>query len=156
VPDALKILVVEDAESDFRLIERHLRRHGLEADCQRVATLDALSGALARSRVDLALVDYHIPGLEIQDSLGRIQTDAPGLPVILMSGSIGEEAAVDLLKQGVWDFVLKDRLARLVPAIESDLREALERMQLRLFYQPLVDKHTARISGYESVGTVHG
>jgi diguanylate cyclase (GGDEF)-like protein/PAS domain S-box-containing protein len=131
VPDALKILVVEDAESDFRLIERHLRRHGLEADCQRVATLDALSGALARSRVDLALVDYHIPGLEIQDSLGRIQTDAPGLPVILMSGSIGEEAAVELLKQGVWDFVLKDRLARLVPAIQRSLREVAEQSARR-------------------------
>jgi len=75
--------------------------------------------------------------------------------VILLSGSIGEEAAVDLLEQGAWDSVLKDRLARLVPAIESDLREALERMQLRLLYQPLVDQHTARISGYQSVGTVH-
>ena len=95
-------------------------------------------------------------GLEIQDSLTRIRADALGLSVILLSGSIGEEAAVDLLEQGALDSVLKDRLARLVPAIESDLREALERMQLRLLYQPLVDQHTARISGYQSVGTVHG
>ena len=131
MPDALKILVVEDAEADFRLVERHLRRQGLDAECVRVESLDALSGALQRNRIDLALVDYHIPGLEIQDSLGRIQADAPGLPVILMSGSIGEEAAVELLKQGVWDFVLKDRLARLVPAIQRSLREVAEQAARR-------------------------
>jgi diguanylate cyclase (GGDEF)-like protein/PAS domain S-box-containing protein len=126
VSSSLKILVVEDTEADFRLIERHLRQHGLDADCQRVASLEALSRALAAERIDLALVDYHIPGLEISDSLAKIRTDAPGLPVILMSGSIGEEAAVELLKQGVWDFVLKDRLARLVPAIQRSLREVAE------------------------------
>jgi len=131
VPESLKVLVVEDAEADFRLVERHLRRQGLDAECVRVASLDALSGALQRNRIDLALVDYHIPGLEIQDSLGRIQADAPGLPVILMSGSIGEEAAVELLKQGVWDFVLKDRLARLVPAIQRSLREVAEQAARR-------------------------
>ena len=131
MPESLKILVVEDAEADFRLVERHLRRQGLDAECVRVESLDALSGALQRNRIDLALVDYHIPGLEIQDSLGRIQADAPGLPVILMSGSIGEEAAVELLKQGVWDFVLKDRLARLVPAIQRSLREVAEQAARR-------------------------
>jgi diguanylate cyclase (GGDEF)-like protein/PAS domain S-box-containing protein len=124
---ALKVLVVEDTEADFRLIARHLRRNGLDADCVRVSNPEELSGALARDRIDLALVDYHVPGLEIQDSLARIQADAPGLPVILMSGSIGEEAAVELLKQGVWDFVLKDRLARLVPAIQRSLREVAQK-----------------------------
>ncbi len=122
----LKILVVEDAEADFRLITRQLHKSGLKAECVRVASPQALAEALARDRLDLALVDYHVPGLEIQDSLGRIQADAPGLPVILMSGSIGEEAAVELLKQGVWDFVLKDRLARLAPAIERSLREVAQ------------------------------
>jgi diguanylate cyclase (GGDEF)-like protein/PAS domain S-box-containing protein len=119
----LKILVVEDADADFWLITRHLRQDGLKAECLRVRNSEELSGVLARDRVDLALVDYHVPGLAIRDSLARIHADAPGLPVILMSGSIGEEAAVELLKQGVWDFVLKDRLARLVPAIQRSLRE---------------------------------
>jgi len=122
----LKILVVEDAEADLRLIERHLRREGVKAQCRRVASAPDLAAALARDRIDLALVDYHVPGLQIEESLQRIRADAPGLPVILMSGSIGEEAAVELLKQGVWDFVLKDRLARLVPAIERSMREVAE------------------------------
>jgi diguanylate cyclase (GGDEF)-like protein/PAS domain S-box-containing protein len=124
--DSLKILVVEDTDSDFRLITRHLRQDGLKADCLRVSSSEELAGILARDRVDLALVDYHVPGLEIRDSLAKIQAGAPGLPVILMSGSIGEEAAVELLKQGVWDFVLKDRLARLVPAIQRSLREVAQ------------------------------
>ncbi|HEX4597814.1 MAG TPA: diguanylate cyclase, partial [Burkholderiaceae bacterium] len=129
--DRLKILVVEDTDADFRLITRHLRQDGLQADCVRVSSSDELAGALARDHVDLALVDYHVPGLEIQDSLARIHTGAPGLPVILMSGSIGEEAAVELLKQGVWDFVLKDRLARLVPAIQRSLREVAQQKAQR-------------------------
>jgi diguanylate cyclase (GGDEF)-like protein/PAS domain S-box-containing protein len=122
----LRILIVEDAEADFRLIERHLRRHGLAVQCRRVASAAELMAALAGEPIDLALVDYHVPGLQIEESLDRIRTEAPGLPVILMSGSIGEEAAVELLKRGVSDFVLKDRLARLVPAIERSLREVAQ------------------------------
>jgi diguanylate cyclase (GGDEF)-like protein/PAS domain S-box-containing protein len=126
VGDSLKILVIEDTDADFRLITRHLRQDGLQAECVRVSRPEELADALARDRIDLALVDYHVPGLAIGDSLARIRADAPGLPVILMSGSIGEEAAVELLKQGVWDFVLKDRLARLVPAIQRSLREVAQ------------------------------
>jgi DNA-binding NtrC family response regulator len=122
----LRLLVIEDSETDFWLIERHLRQHGLEADCQRVASLEELERALTFDEIDAVLADYHVPGLELQESLARIRAEAPGLPVILMSGSIGEEAAVELLKQGVWDFVLKDRLARLVPAIERCLQEVAQ------------------------------
>jgi diguanylate cyclase (GGDEF)-like protein/PAS domain S-box-containing protein len=123
---SLRILVIEDSEADFRLIARNLRQNGLVAELVRAAGQDELSSALSQEGIDLALVDYHVPGLEIRDSLAKIRDSAPGLPIILMSGSIGEEAAVELLKQGVWDFVLKDRLARLVPAIQRSLREVAE------------------------------
>ena len=123
---SLNLLVIEDSESDFLLVERHLEQHGLVADCLRVATLEQLGQALEQGGIDAVLLDYHVPGLEIQDSLARIRAGAPELPVILLSGSIGEEAAVELLKQGVWDFVLKDRLARLVPAIRRSLREVAQ------------------------------
>jgi len=123
VTTSLRLLVIEDSEADFLLIDRHLRQHGLVADCLRVASLAELDRALKRDAIDVVLADFHVPGLEIQDSLARIRAGAPGMPIILMSGSIGEEAAVELLKQGVWDFVLKDSLARLVPAIQRSLRE---------------------------------
>src|SRR5882757_3612412 len=122
----VRLLIIEDSEADFLFITRHLRQHGLAAECSRVASLEDLDRALARDGIDLVLADYHVPGLKLQDSLARIRASAPGLPIILLSGSIGEEAAVELLKQGVWDFVLKDRLARLVPAIRRSLREVAQ------------------------------
>ncbi len=122
----VRLLIIEDSQADFLLITRHLRQHGLAAECSRVASLEDLDRALARDGVDLVLADYHVPGLKLQDSLARIRASAPGLPIILLSGSIGEEAAVELLKQGVWDFVLKDSLARLVPSIERSLREVAQ------------------------------
>ncbi len=123
---SLRILVIEDSEADFRLIARNLRQNGLVAELVRATSPAELSGALTQDSIDLALVDFHVPGLDIRDSLAKIRDTAPGLPIILMSGSIGEEAAVELLKQGVWDFVLKDRLARLVPAIQRSMREVAE------------------------------
>jgi DNA-binding NtrC family response regulator len=116
---ALRVLVIEDREADFRLIDRHLRQQRLAAECVRVASLEELVDVLVRGGVDIVLSDYVVPGLQLKDSLAQIQALAPGLPIILVSGKIGEEAAVELLKQGVWDVVLKDRLARLVPAILS-------------------------------------
>jgi diguanylate cyclase (GGDEF)-like protein/PAS domain S-box-containing protein len=127
VSHPLKILFLADAESDFRLITHHLEQRGLRAECIRVASAEGLATVLSQERIDLALVDYRVPGPEVQDCLARIRTDTPELPVILMSGSIGEEATVELLKQGVSDFVLKDSFARLVPAIERSLRDAAQR-----------------------------
>jgi diguanylate cyclase (GGDEF)-like protein/PAS domain S-box-containing protein len=132
VTEALNVLIIEDVESDFLLIERHLRQQGLTAVCERVASPEELSWALARGDIDIVLSDYHVPGLDLQDSLAQIRTAAPGLPVILVSGNIGEEAAVELLKQGVSDVVLKDSLGRLVPAIQRGLREVAQQSARRL------------------------
>ncbi len=129
--ETTRILVVEDSEGDYLLIQRHLRKYGLPTVCQRVDTLDALQTALLHDHWDIVLSDYSIPGLSFRESLACIQQREPHPPIILVSGSIGEETAVELLKQGVWDFVLKDRLARLVPAIERSLREAADQAARR-------------------------
>jgi diguanylate cyclase (GGDEF)-like protein/PAS domain S-box-containing protein len=131
VAAALRILVIEDRESDFRMIERHLRKHKLAAECVRVCTMEELVAVLARGGVDVVLSDYLVPGLDLKDSLAQIRALAPDLPVILVSGNMGEEAAVELLKQGIGDVVLKDRLGRLVPAIERGLREVSQQMARR-------------------------
>jgi len=131
VAAVLRILVIEDREPDFRLIERHLRKQKLAAECVRVCSMEELVDMLARGGVDVVLSDYLVPGLDLKDSLAQIQTLAPGLPVILVSGNMGEEAAVELLKQGIWDVVLKDHLGRLVPAIERGLREVSQQMARR-------------------------
>ncbi len=123
----LKVIVIEDVVSDFLLVERHLREKGLDARCRRVESAAQLSAALDESGWDIVLADYHLPGMDFQQTLAQIQARAPDLPVILVSGTVGDDKAVELLKQGAWDFVLKDRLERLVPVFERSLREVAER-----------------------------
>lgn len=119
----LHILNIEDSQADFLLVERHLSQQGLRVDCVRVDSTRDLADALATEQWDLVLTDYSIPTMDFLETFNYLQSQAPDLPVILVSGSVGEEQAVELLKMGIWDFVLKDNLTRLVPAIERSLRE---------------------------------
>ncbi len=123
----LSILAIEDSSADFRLIERHLRVAGLNAQCTRIETIEELNQALDTGGWDIILSDYSVPQLNFENDLMLIHQRLPDTPVILVSGSIGEEKAVELLKLGVWDFLLKDNLTRLVPSIERCLREVSDR-----------------------------
>ena len=127
----IHLLIIEDNSADFRLIVRHLEKCGLAARCHGVASLEELEAAVAQGGWDAVLSDYSVPKLDFQHTLGLLQARHPDLPLILVSGSVGEERAVELLKLGVWDFVLKDSLTRLVPAIERGLRDATERHERR-------------------------
>ncbi len=124
--ELLNILVIEDSHADFLMIERHLKQQGLSARCDRVDSLAALNAAIDRENWDLVLSDYSIPQLNFLESLKLVRTRRPEVPLILVSGSIGEEKAVELLKMGVWDFVLKESLTRLVPTIERSLKDMEE------------------------------
>ncbi|MCX7098451.1 MAG: PAS domain S-box protein [Methylococcales bacterium] len=126
----LKILVIEDEPADFLLLKRHLQQSGLDAECLRVDTDLALYTAL-QSDWDVVLSDYNVPGMDFRTTLKNIQTRYPDLPIILVSGSVGEETAVELLRLGMGDFVLKDNLIRLLPAIRRSVNEAQERSALR-------------------------
>lgn len=125
--ETLNILIIEDSQSDFLLVERHLKQKELSARCSRVDTFDGLKEAIARESWDLVLADYSVPQLSFQENLNLLKDVLPDLPVIIVTGTVGEEKAVELLKLGVCDFVLKGNLARLVPVIERSLREAAER-----------------------------
>lgn len=125
--EPLNILVIEDSNADFLMVERHLKQNGLSARCSRVDTLDALNEAISREVWDLALADYNVPQLNFEENMNLLQTALPDLPVIMVTGSLGEEHAVELLKLGVCDFVLKGNLARLVPVILRSFRDVLER-----------------------------
>ena len=137
--DTVNVLVIEDDQADFLLVERHLRRNGLDVACHRVADLDNLRRAITEREWQLVLADYNVPRLNFVDGLALIRAHGPDLPIILISGSVGEERAVELLKLGVWDFVLKGNLARLVPAITRNLREAAEQRARRQTEQALKD-----------------
>jgi diguanylate cyclase (GGDEF)-like protein/PAS domain S-box-containing protein len=127
----INLLYIEDDPADFQLLVRHLQRQGLPANVVRVDDLGGLSEALGATRWDAVLADYNVPKLQFHETLALLCTRLPDCPIILVSGSVGEEAAVELLKKGVWDFILKDNLARLCPAIERSLRDSAERRTRR-------------------------
>ena len=125
--EPLKILVIEDRPADFQMLERHLRLKGLPASLIRVESAERLQEAVRARGWDVVLTDFNVPSLDFRQSLAVLQEWLPDVPLIMVTGTLGEENAVELLKQGVWDFVLKDNLARLVPAIERSLADAAER-----------------------------
>ncbi|MBC7964065.1 MAG: response regulator [Steroidobacteraceae bacterium] len=124
--EPLNILVMEDRNADFMMVERHLKQNGLSVRCSRVDSPEGLREAIDRKSWDLVLTDYNVPQLNFQDSLKLLLAELPDVPVIMVSGTMGEEKAVDILKLGVLDFVLKDNLARLVPAVLRSLKEKKE------------------------------
>lgn len=122
----LKLLVVEDDPADFLLLQRELRQQEPGATLLWVSRLDDLSAALDQGGWDAVLSDYHVPGMDFLATLEGIKRRSPMLPVILVSGTVGEEEAVEFVRQGAWDFVLKNRLARLSSVIRRSVREARE------------------------------
>lgn len=121
----LKLLVIEDVPADFMLLERNLHQHGLAAECRRISSDAELKEAM-QTEWDVVLADYNVPGMNFRTTLRFIQAHHPDLPVILVSGSVGEETAVELLHLGMTDFILKDHLVRLPSAIRRTLSEAGE------------------------------
>ncbi len=125
----MRILVIEDEAGDFLLLQRHLQSRQLVAQCTRVDSDATLDAALACAW-DIVLSDYSVPGMSFQTTLAKLRAHDPLLPVILVSGSIGEELAVELLHLGLADFVLKDHMARLAGAIRRAIEVAQGRRSL--------------------------
>jgi diguanylate cyclase (GGDEF)-like protein/PAS domain S-box-containing protein len=122
-----RLLVIEDEDQDFKLLLRHLDGSGIDYSVDRAANAAELTALLSRAQRDwnLILADYSLPDIDIRTKLHWIMSKLPDAPVIMVSGSIGEERAVDLMLSGVDDFVSKDNLARLTPAMQRTI-DALE------------------------------
>ena len=140
----LKILVIDDIVADFLLVERYLRQHGPLAECRHVAHGADLPAALDDAW-DLILSDYSMPDLDFGEVLQQVKARWPDLPVIMVSGSVGEETAVDLLRKGLTDFVLKQNLVRLPAAIRRALDEAAEHRARRAAEQALREGQAAAL-----------
>ncbi len=129
--DTLQVLIVEDSEDDAFLIMRELRRGGFDPQFERVETADSMSSALASHGWDLIISDYSIPAFGGRAALALYQRKGLDIPFITMSGVIGEETAVEMMKAGAHDYVMKGNLARLVPAVKRELQAAQERRERR-------------------------
>ncbi|GAP37655.1 response regulator [Piscinibacter sakaiensis] len=148
----LRILIIEDVDADYRLLVRHLQREGRAVDCRQVSGVAALGQALADGGWQLVLADHQLPGFDFDSQLARLREALPEVPVILVSGTIGEERAVDLLRLGIADFVLKDRLARLGPAIDRCLDDQRRRAEARAAAQALAEGEAFSRAVLESLG----
>ncbi len=127
----LHVLMVEDNEDDFRLILRELQRNGYEVDSLRVETAEELKSALENQAWDVILCDFSLPKFSAPQALVLVQKEGFDLPFIILSGTIGEESAVESLKAGAHDFIIKGNLTRLAPAIQRGIRDANVRQEQR-------------------------
>ncbi len=133
----LRVLLVEDSRDDADLILIELIQAGLDNVSERVETGAAMRAAMAGGNWDIVISDFNLPGFSASEALAVLRESGADIPFIVVSGCIGEESAVTLMKEGASDFIMKDKLARLAPAVERELRDAKMRREHRQVQQVL-------------------
>lgn len=121
---ALRTLLVEDSEDDAFLILLNLRKGAFDIQSKRVDSEPALIAALENETWDIILCDYAMPGFSGFQALSIVQEKKLDIPFIFVSGSMGEDVAIDAMHRGAHDYVMKGNLKRLLPAIERELKES--------------------------------
>jgi signal transduction histidine kinase len=126
----LRVLYLEDDPRDAELVQETLAADGIESEIIRVETEADFNAALKQGGFDLVLADYTLPSFDGLSALEIVQQNWPEVPLIFVSGTLGEELAIEALKRGATDYVFKTRLTRIVPSVRRALREARERSDL--------------------------
>lgn len=140
----LRILLLEDDASDAALIQRELRRQSLDCTIERVDNREEFTANFQQHPPDLVLSDHRLAAFSGMHALELIRNAAPDVPFIFVTGALDEETAVECLKAGAWDYVLKDRLVRLGPAVAAAMelsrtRKALKESQEQLLHTQRMD-----------------
>jgi two-component system, NarL family, sensor histidine kinase UhpB len=128
----IRVLIVDDSEDDALLLMRELRRSGFDPSFERVDTAEAMNAALDRPIWDIVLSDYVMPRFDGLEAVVLLRHRGLDTPIMVISGKIGEETAVECMKAGASDYMMKDNLKRLGTAIERELREAENRRGQRI------------------------
>src|SRR5260221_650447 len=124
---SLRALIVEDSEFDAQMMVSMLRKGGYDVATERVETESGLKAALEKASWDIILADYNLPEFNALGALQVLQKSGLDLPFIIVSGGIGEDIAVEAMKAGAHDYLMKGNLNRLLPAVEGEQREATNR-----------------------------
>ncbi|MBR90753.1 MAG: hypothetical protein CMO66_05735 [Verrucomicrobiales bacterium] len=168
----LNVLIVEDSKLDAKVLEGLLKSGGYEVAERRVETAAEMNDALETGQFDVVLADYNLPDFDAPEALRLLKESGRDLPFIVISGGIGEETAVRIMKDGAHDYLMKGNLARLVPAVEREVREARDRAahrdaeaslraaaeQMRIAHdiqQRLFPAESPHLPGYELAGVSH-
>lgn len=142
----LHVLLVEDSDDDALLLKRQLETAGYFVNLERVDSREALISALRRKHWDIVFSDFSMPRFDGMEALKIVRDHDRDLPFIVVSGTIGEERAVQLMKLGAQDYLLKDNVRRLIPAVERELKEVRLRREHRL-----AQEHIQRLAYYDSL-----
>jgi hypothetical protein len=129
--EPLRVLQIEDSESDAALIVRALEKSRYQVESERVEDAAGMRAALAERTWDVIVSDYYLPQFGAPAALGILRDSGRDIPFIVVSGRMGEDTAVEMMKAGAHDYLLKDNLARLGPAVERELRDVGSRRERR-------------------------
>src|SRR6202790_3108421 len=138
----LRILSVEDDPKDTQMIQDLLETEGIVCEITRVDTEAALLASIEQGGIDLILADYTLPSSDGISALKFAMKACPDVPFLFVSGTLGEEVAIEALKIGATDYVLKTRLSRLVPSVLRALREATQRAERKRAEEALRQSET--------------
>jgi PAS domain S-box-containing protein len=130
-PQSLRVLMVEDSEDDALLIIRELKKGGYNPVYERMETAAAMKKALKEKQWDIILCDYKMPKFSGKQAIAQLKETNIDIPLIIVSGTVGEETAIECMRSGAHDYVMKDSLSRLCPAIARELEEAKVRNKQR-------------------------
>jgi len=129
--ERLRVLQIEDSRSDAALVMRALDKAGFDVECRRIEEPGELTAALVDQSWDLILADYNLPGFGAPAALELVRNSGFDIPFIVISGSMGEDRAVELMAAGAHDFIMKSHLARLGAVVRREVREARTRIDRR-------------------------
>lgn len=147
----LRVLIVEDSEDDTALLVRELQRADYDVTYERVDTPFAMNRAIHHQTWDLVICDYSMPHFSGMDALRLQRAQNSDIPFIFLSGTIGEETAVAALREGAQDYLMKNNLNRLVPAIQRELREVEQRRERKR-----LEQQVQNLQKFEAIGRLAG